>query len=184
MSLAPKNHVGTPAHGLPAQLTCPSSTDLPGGRSTEDPGAPLLSAVCVSPSSHQPPGPGAAKIRKTLRSYPPGWKTTGGKCLKLRSANLSTWRILRNSENAAKTVKIRNHVEIGKNTKDVNPEDKIPGTKDAETGETKPQARRRTPTRSRGPQGTATTTTGRTKTEKPQQEENKTTSRGAAGREP
>ena len=30
--------------------TCLSSTDLPGWRSTEDPGAPLLSAVCVSPS--------------------------------------------------------------------------------------------------------------------------------------
>ena len=57
-----------------------SSTDLPGGRSTEDPGAPLLSAVCVSPSSQQPPGPGAAKIRKTLRGYPPGEKTTCGKC--------------------------------------------------------------------------------------------------------
>ena len=28
-----------------------SSTDLPRGRSTEDPGAPLLCAVCVSPSS-------------------------------------------------------------------------------------------------------------------------------------
>ena len=47
--------------------TCLSSTDLPGGRSTEDPGAPLLSAVCVSPSSQQPPGSGAAKIRKTTR---------------------------------------------------------------------------------------------------------------------
>ena len=44
--------------------TCLSSTDLPGGRATEDPGAPLLSAVCVSPSSQQPPGSGAAKTRK------------------------------------------------------------------------------------------------------------------------
>ena len=41
-----------------------SSTDLPGGRPAEDPGAPLLSAVCVSPSSQQPPGSGAAKLRK------------------------------------------------------------------------------------------------------------------------
>ena len=69
-----------------------SSTDLPGGRSTEDPGAPLLSAVYVSPSSQQPPGSGAAKIRKTLRLPARMEKTTGGKCPKLHSANLSTWR--------------------------------------------------------------------------------------------
>ena len=41
-----------------------SPTDLPGRRPAEDPGAPLLSAVCVSPSSQQPPGSGAAKLRK------------------------------------------------------------------------------------------------------------------------
>ena len=45
--------------------TCLSSTDLPGRRSAEDPGAPPLSAVYVSPSSQQPPGSGAAKDRKT-----------------------------------------------------------------------------------------------------------------------
>ena len=38
-----------------------------GGRTTKDPGAPLLSAVCVSPSPLHSPGSGAAKIRKTPR---------------------------------------------------------------------------------------------------------------------
>ena len=38
-----------------------------GGRTTKDPGAPLLSAVCVSPSPWHSPGSGAAKIRKTPR---------------------------------------------------------------------------------------------------------------------
>ena len=41
-----------------------SSTDLPGRRPAEDPGAPLLTAVCVSPSPQQPPGSGAAKNNK------------------------------------------------------------------------------------------------------------------------
>ena len=44
--------------------TCLSSTDLQRKTSTEDPGAPLLCAVCVSPSSQQPPGSGAARSRK------------------------------------------------------------------------------------------------------------------------
>ena len=44
--------------------TSPSSTDLPREKSTEDPGAPLLCAVCASPSSQQPPGSGAAKSKK------------------------------------------------------------------------------------------------------------------------
>ena len=38
-----------------------------GRRPAEDPGAPPLSAVCVSPSSQQPPGSGAAKTGKTPR---------------------------------------------------------------------------------------------------------------------
>ena len=58
-------------------------------------------------------------------------KTAGSKCLKLHAANLSSWRAPRNSENAAKTAKIGNHVENGKNTKAEDPEDKITGTKDA-----------------------------------------------------
>ena len=74
-----------------------SPTDLPGERPAEDPGAPLLSAVCVSPSSQQPPGSGAAKLRKTPRQ-PARWKTTCRKCPKLHCANLSTWRAPRNSE--------------------------------------------------------------------------------------
>ena len=73
-----------------------------GGRKTRDPGAPLLSAVCVSPSAWHSPGSGAAKIRKKLRGYPPGCETSCGECLKLHAANLSTWRAPRNSENAAK----------------------------------------------------------------------------------
>ena len=64
-------------------------------RSTEDRGAPLLCAVCVSPSSQQPPGSGAGNARK-LRGCPPGWKTTCGKCLKLHAATLS-WRAPRNT---------------------------------------------------------------------------------------
>ena len=65
--------------------TCPYSTDLPGGRAAKDPGAPLLSAVCVSLSSPQPPGSGAAKIRHTwmenyLRQMP---ETTCHKSLHL-----------------------------------------------------------------------------------------------------
>ena len=58
-----------------------SPTDLPGRRSAEDPGAPLLSAVRVSPSPQQPPGSGAAKFRKTPR-LPARWKTTCRRCLK------------------------------------------------------------------------------------------------------
>ena len=77
-----------------------------GGRSTEDPGAPLLSAVCVSPSPWHFPGSGAVKIRKKLRGYPPGWETTCGKCLKLHAANLSTWRVPRNSGSCRKTAQI------------------------------------------------------------------------------
>ena len=67
-----------------------SSTDLPGGRPAEDPGAPLLSAVCVSPSPQQPPGSGAAKFRKNseatrqVENYLPQMsKTTFGKFLHL-----------------------------------------------------------------------------------------------------
>ena len=48
----------------PHCLCCPSSTDLPGERPAEDPRAPLLFAVRVSPSSQQPPGSGAAKSNK------------------------------------------------------------------------------------------------------------------------
>ena len=40
------------------------STDLSEGRPAEDPGAPLLTAVCESPSPQQPPGSGAAKNNK------------------------------------------------------------------------------------------------------------------------
>ena len=58
-----------------------SSTDLSGERPAEDPGAPLLTAVRVSPSPQQPPGSGAAKFRKTPR-LPARWKTTCRKCLK------------------------------------------------------------------------------------------------------
>ena len=46
---------------------------------------------------------------------------------KQHAANLSTWRAPRNSENAAKTTKIRNLVEIGKNTIDELLEDKTRG---------------------------------------------------------
>ena len=47
-----------------------SSTNLLRRRSTENRGAPLLCAICVSPYSQQPPGSGAANARKTPR--PPG----------------------------------------------------------------------------------------------------------------
>ena len=52
------------AHTSHPHTTCLSSTDLPGRRSAEDPAAPLLGAVCVSPSHRQPPGSGAAKGNK------------------------------------------------------------------------------------------------------------------------
>ena len=63
---------------------------IPGGRTTKDPGAPLLSAVCVSPSPWHSPGSGAAKIRKTPR--------LPARMGQLHAANLSTWRVPRNSE--------------------------------------------------------------------------------------
>ena len=47
-----------------------------GGRTTKDPGAPLLSAVCVSPSPWHSPGSGAAKTRKTPRLPARDGKTT------------------------------------------------------------------------------------------------------------
>ena len=88
-----------------------SSTDLPGGRPAEDPGAPLLSAVCVSPSSaaswiwsceEQKKNSGDARqVENYWRQMP-----------KLHTANLSTWRAPRNSENAAKTAKRPKYSEI------------------------------------------------------------------------
>ena len=48
-------------HRHTTRLSC---TDLPGGRPAEDPGAPPLTVVCVSPSPQQPPGSGAAKNNK------------------------------------------------------------------------------------------------------------------------
>ena len=65
-----------------------SSTDPPVRRSTEDPGAPLLSVVCASTSSQQPPGCGAAKIRK-LRGYPTGWKQLAANAETTQSINQS-----------------------------------------------------------------------------------------------
>ena len=64
------------------------------------------SAVRVSPSA-------ASWIRscenqEKLRGTHQVKKTTCRKCLKLHSANLSTWRTPRNSENAAKTAQIQN----------------------------------------------------------------------------
>ena len=81
--------------------TCLTPIDLPGRRPSEDPGAPLLRAVCVSPSSQQSPGSGAANSEATRQDG----KNTCGKCLKLHAANLSTWRAPRNSENATKNDK-------------------------------------------------------------------------------
>ena len=95
----------------PQCLCCPSSTDLPGGRPAEDPGAPPLSAVRVSPSSQQPPGSGAAKSNKnseTTRQMENYWRQV----LELQATNLSTWPVPRNSENAAKRPKNRVHEEI------------------------------------------------------------------------
>ena len=57
------------------------STDLPEERSTEDPRAPLLRAVCVSPSSQQPHGSGDANARKTP-SLPARMKIAWSKLLK------------------------------------------------------------------------------------------------------
>ena len=95
----------------PQCLCCPSSTHLPGGRPAEDPGAPPLSAVRVSPSSQQPPGSGAAKSNKNseaTRQVENYWRQV----LELQATNLSTWPVPRNSENAAKRPKNRVHEEI------------------------------------------------------------------------
>ena len=77
------------------------SPSFRGGRSTEHPGAPVLSAVCVSPSFQQPPGSGAATSNKNsgdARQVENYWRQLP----KLHAANLSTWRTLHNFENAAK----------------------------------------------------------------------------------
>ena len=181
-----------------------SPTDLPGGRPAEDPGAPLLCAVRVSPSSQQPPGSGAAKSTLKLRGYPARMeKLLAADVKNYMQQNPSTWRAPRNSENAAKTAQIRNLVEIGKNNhRRELLEDKIPGTKDTrdgpgptpqpDPGEPRDPAREPragTPTGKQGttPRGTttknrrrkrsntATSTTETTHTKKPQQGKNRTT---------
>ena len=98
----PEGRHAPTARELYTAHTCLTSIDLPRRRSTEDPGAPLLSAVCVSPSSQRPPGSGAAKSKKKNSGDARQVENYGRQVPKLHTANLSTWRTLRNSENAAK----------------------------------------------------------------------------------
>ena len=77
--------------------TCLTSTDLPRERSTEDPGAPMLCTVCVSPSSQPPPGSGAAKSNKNYRNVRPSGK--------LLAASVET--TYRNSLHLADTPQLR-----------------------------------------------------------------------------
>ena len=88
--------------GSTCTSTPPASLPLtfPRWRPAEDPGAPLLSAVCVSPSPWQPPGSGAAKGRKTQRS-PAKMRTTCDKCLNYM-LHVSTWRALLKIQRATK----------------------------------------------------------------------------------
>ena len=60
-----RDHTHTPTHHAVSVAHLPQT--FQGERATKDPGAPLLSAVFVSSSPWQPPGSGAAKIRKTPR---------------------------------------------------------------------------------------------------------------------
>ena len=99
-----------------------SSTDLPRRRSTEDPGAPLICTVCVSPSSQQSPGSGAANARKTpklparMENNLPQMPNT--KCRK--SLHLAGTP---QHENAVKKAKIPNLGKIDESAIDEEPED-------------------------------------------------------------
>ena len=73
-------------------------------RPAEDPGAPLLCAVRVSPSSQHPPGSGAAKSNKNseaTRQVENYWRQMP----ELQTANLTTLRALRNTKNSVKRPK-------------------------------------------------------------------------------
>ena len=72
----------TPTHHTVSVVPLPPT--FPEERATKDPGAPLLSAVCVSPSPQQPPGYGAAKNRKT-QEPPARKKNTCGERLAIRA---------------------------------------------------------------------------------------------------
>ena len=131
-----------------------------------------------------------------LRGYPPGWNNYRQQMPQTTCCKSFLLAAPRNSENAARTAKIRNHVEIGKNVQSRAPrrqntrnEGRGNGKDNtaALPGRPRKPAREqgaRAPTRPRGPRGTATTTRGRTNPEKPQQGEKRTTSRRATGREP
>ena len=173
-----------------------SSTDLPGRRSTEDPGAPLLSGVCVKPllsaasriwSCEDQKNSEAARqdeknywrqmpkttIRKSFHLA--GTKQLG-KCRKKRPKYATTSK----SAKIPKSWTPKTKYQERRTRRGTRPK---PQPSPAGHG-TSEKARRRTPTRTRGPQGTATTKTGRTNTEKPQQGEKRTTSRRDPGRDP
>ena len=108
---------------------------IPGGRTTKDPGAPLLSAVCASPSPLAFSWIWSCEDQKKLRGYPPGWETSCGECLKLHAAKslhlAGTPQLGKCRENGRPSETARNSTKCAKSARGQTSENRGPGRSEA-----------------------------------------------------